>query len=48
MLNEWSDRDPDPRPPGWRELALVIAAAVIGVFLVVNIVRGIWSGAWNW
>jgi hypothetical protein len=45
MLNDWSDRDPERRPPGWREEVLLILATAIGVMLVVNIIRGIWSWA---
>lgn len=48
MLNDWSDRDPAPRPPGWRDVALLIAVTAIGVVLAVNIVRGIATGVWNW
>ncbi|MGE4322443.1 MAG: hypothetical protein AB7E60_05380 [Sphingobium sp.] len=48
MLNDWSDRDPKPRPPGWRGGLVLLAATAIGVALVVNIVRGISTGVWNW
>ena len=30
------------------EILVAIAATVIGVFLAVNLIHGVLSGAWNW
>lgn len=30
-----------------REIIMAIAATVIGVFLVVNVIRGVMTGEWN-
>jgi len=36
MLNEWSDRDPEP-PSRWRDWMLIGFALIIGAVLMINI-----------
>ncbi|EQB13032.1 hypothetical protein RLDS_17080 [Sphingobium lactosutens DS20] len=39
MLNEWSDRDPDPPRSAWRDRIIMALAALTGITLLVNIAQ---------
>jgi hypothetical protein len=49
MPQPWPDpRDPERPPSKAREFLVYFAAAVIGAFMIVNLVRGIMGEGWNW
>lgn len=40
MLNEWSDRDPDPEPP--RRISIIVAVVIAGL-VAWGTVQAIWT-----
>lgn len=46
MLNEWSDRGPEP--PHWKTVMFWGAVGAVGALLIGNVVRGVLTGAWKW
>jgi hypothetical protein len=39
MLNEWSDREPDPPRSAWRDWIVMGLAALTGIILLANIAQ---------
>lgn len=49
MSKPWFDPSEDPdRPRPVRDFMVYFAAAVIGCFVLVNLVRGFAGQGWNW
>lgn len=49
MPHPWPDpRDPARPPSRPRDFLVYFTAAVIGAFMIVNLVRGIMGEGWNW
>lgn len=48
-MSPWQDPLPRPDPPRrWTEVFVYLTAAVIGAFMIANIVRGISGYGFNW
>ncbi len=39
MLNEWTDRDPDPPRSAWRDRIIMGLASLTGIILLANIAQ---------
>jgi hypothetical protein len=49
MPKPWPDpRDPEDAPSRAREFLIYLAAAVIALSMIVNLIRGILGEGWNW